>query len=122
MSYQDRKESRLERGKMRHFVPANEKEASYYEAYKRVKKIKGFYTHLFVYVIINIMIAIGNVQRLDAGESYFQWHNFYTAIFWGIGLLAHALSVFLPNFILGSKWEERKIQEYMDKEKGNKWE
>ncbi|WP_428225435.1 2TM domain-containing protein [Flavobacterium sp.] len=122
MNHQDRNERREERRKMRHFVPANEGEARYYEAYKRVKKIKGFYTHLFVYVIINIMIIIVNIQQLDAGESYFQWHNFYTAFFWGIGLLTHALSVFLPNFILGSNWEERKIQELMDKQKGNKWE
>ena len=122
MNHQDRNERREERRKMRHFVPANEGEARYYEAYKRVKKIKGFYTHLFVYVIINIMIIIVNIQQLDTGESYFQWHNFYTAFFWGIGLLAHALSVFLPSFILGSNWEERKIQEFMDKQKGNKWE
>lgn len=118
MSIQDRRERREERSKMRHFVPTNEEEAKYLEAYKRVKKIKGFHTHAIVYVVINAMIIIANIQRLDPGENIFE--AFYTAFFWGIGLLVHALSVFLPDMILGTKWEEKKIQELMDKEK-NKW-
>ncbi len=89
----------------------------YEKALQRVKKIKGFYTHLVVYLVINLMLVIVNVQNLDQGESYFQFKNFQTAFFWGIGLLAHGLSVFLPNMILGNNWEERKIKELMDKDK-----
>lgn len=63
----------------------------YERATKRVKRIKSFYTHAVVYVVINIMIVIINIQNMDAGESYFQWQNFTTLFFWGIGLLAHAL-------------------------------
>lgn len=123
MSLQDRIERRMDRRRMRHFVPSNEEEAKYYEAYKRVKRVKGFYTHAIVYVVINIMIIIANLQDLNPGESYFQIHNFFTAFFWGLGLLAHGLSVFLPNFILGNNWEEKKIKELMEKEKNNqnKW-
>uniref|UniRef100_UPI00404904F6 2TM domain-containing protein n=1 Tax=Flavobacterium sp. TaxID=239 RepID=UPI00404904F6 len=97
-------------------------EIKYQEALKRVKKIKGFYTHAIVYVVINIMIVIINIQNLKDGESYFQVQNFFTAFFWGIGLLAHGLSVFLPDWILGQNWEDRKINELMEKEKANKWE
>jgi hypothetical protein len=97
-------------------------EIKYQEALKRVKKIKGFYTHAIVYVIINIMIVIINIQSLNEGETYFQFKNFMTAFFWGIGLLAHGLSVFVPNWIMGQNWEERKIKEFMAKEKANKWE
>jgi uncharacterized integral membrane protein len=89
----------------------------YERATKRVKRIKSFYTHAVVYVVINIMIVIINIQNMDAGESYFQWQNFTTLFFWGIGLLAHALSVFTPNFFLGKDWEERKIKELMEKDK-----
>lgn len=96
-------------------------ELQYQEAVKRVKKIKSFYTHLAVYIIINIMIAIVNYQDLDVGESYFQFQNFTTLTFWGIGLLAHGLSTFLPAAVLGSDWEERKIKEIMEKNKQNKW-
>ena len=94
-------------------------EIKYQEALKRVKKIKGFYTHAIVYVFVNIMIVFLNVKNLDPGESYFQFKNFMTAFFWGIGLLAHGLSVFVPNWIMGQNWEERKIKEFMEKEKNN---
>jgi hypothetical protein len=97
-------------------------EIKYQEALKRVKKIKGFYTHAIVYVFVNIMIVFLNVKNLDPGESYFQFKNFMTAFFWGIGLVAHGLSVFVPNWIIGQNWEERKIKEFMEKEKANKWE
>lgn len=92
-------------------------EIRYKEAQKEVKKIKGFYTHLFVYLVVNLFIVFLNVRNLKEGETYFQWHNFYTAIFWGFGLLAHGLSVFLPTLVLGKDWEERKIREFMEKEK-----
>lgn len=86
-------------------------------AKKRVKKIKGFYSHALVYVVINLMIVVINVQDLEPGESYFQYKNFFTLFFWGIGLAVHGLSVFLPDFILGQKWEERKIKEIMERDK-----
>lgn len=88
----------------------------YQLAEKRVKQLKGFYTHLIIYIIVNVIIVIINIQNLNDGESYFQWQNFFTLSFWGIGLLAHAASVFLPSLILGKHWEERKIKEFLDKD------
>lgn len=101
----------------------SEEQIQYENALKRVKKIKGFYTHLIVYVVINIMIIIVNIQNLDKEKSYFQLENFFTAFFWGIGIVAHALSVFGPNLFLGRDWEEKKIKKLMEKEKINqqKW-
>jgi uncharacterized integral membrane protein len=123
MSIQDRIDRRQERRDFKNFVPSNQEEEQYYNAAKRVKRIKGFYTHAMVYVVINIMFVIINIQNLDPGESYFQWHNFTTLFFWGIGLTAHAASVFVPELIFGKNWEERKIKEYMEKERQqNKWE
>ncbi|SEG10951.1 2TM domain-containing protein [Flavobacterium urumqiense] len=97
-------------------------ELEYQEALIRVKKIKGFYTHLTVYLVVNIMILINNYQDLEAGESFFQWRSFTTAFFWGIGLLSHALSTFMPNWIFGKSWEDRKIKKFLEKEKSEKWE
>jgi hypothetical protein len=45
-----------------------------------------------------------------------------TALFWGIGLAAHGLSVFGNTIFFGQNWEEKKIQELMDKDKSEKWE
>ncbi|MFC4739711.1 2TM domain-containing protein [Flavobacterium ponti] len=123
MSLEDRIQRRMERRGYSDPSSSNPDEIKYKEAVRRVKRIKGFYTHALIYVVINTMIVIINVQNLGEGESYFQWHNFITAFFWGIGLLAHGLSVFLPGMILGSDWEERKIRELMEKEQSNrsKW-
>lgn len=95
----------------------NSNELRYLQAKKRVKRIKGFYTHFLIYICVNLLIVFLNYQDLKPGETYFQWHNFYTLFFWGIALAADGLSVFLPNFILGNDWEERKTRELMDKYK-----
>lgn len=122
MSIESRLQRRMDKNEFKNYIPTSPEDAKYYEALKRVKKIKGFYTHAFVYFVINLVIVIINVQDLEVGESYFKLENFITAFFWGIGLLAHGLSVFLPGMILGSNWEERKIQELMEKDKKHNWE
>lgn len=92
----------------------NSNEIKYLEAQKRVKRMKGFYIHATVYVLVNLFLIGNNVQR---GNNLSDLNNYWTAIFWGIGLLGHALSVFLPNMIMGKDWEEKKIRELMDKYK-----
>lgn len=89
-----------------------ENDPRYNAAKRRVKKLKGFYIHATVYFLVNLFILAENVQE---GASINDIDNYWTAIFWGIGLLAHGLSVFLPNFILGRDWEERKTRELMEK-------
>ena len=98
----------------------NADEIKYQQALKRVKKIKGFYSHLIAYIVINTMIVVANSN--NSSEHFWRWQTFSTAIFWGIGLAAHGLSVFLPSFMMGKDWEERKIKELMEKERQNKWE
>lgn len=90
---------------------------SYKAAQKRVKDIKGFYIHLLVYVLVNLFIITGSSWRNGFFEGFLDPGNYVTAVFWGIGVLAHWASVFGSNLFLGRKWEERKIKEYMDQEK-----
>ena len=92
-------------------------------AYKRVKKIKGFHVHALVFVLVNAFIIISSYNRsLFGNEVFLRWETFSTAFLWGIGLLVHGLSVFGRNIFFGQNWEERKIQEFMEKEKREKWE
>lgn len=97
-------------------------EDKYAEAQRKVKKLKGFYNHLMIYILVNIFIFSLNVNDLKPGESYFKLENFFTAFFWGIGLLFHGLSVFGGNIFFGKSWEDKKIKELMEKEKSEKWE
>lgn len=96
-------------------------------AYKKVKRIKGFYSHLQIYLIVNVIIIISNLNRdffrggaQDSG--LLEWHTYSTALFWGIGLLAHGFSVFGRDIFFSNEWEEKKIQKILDKESSNsKW-
>ena len=92
-------------------------------AYKRVKRIKGFYVHALVFALVNLFIIASSYSKssFDSGD-FFRWETFSTAFLWGIGLLVHGLSVFGRNIFFGLNWEERKIQEFMEKEKREKWE
>lgn len=94
-------------------------------AYRKVKKIKGFYSHLRVYIIVNAIIIFSNVNRDFWGRGYegrgfFDWHTYSTAIFWGIALLIHAFTVFGPDIFFSKDWEQRKIQRFMEKDAQNK--
>ena len=84
----------------------------YREAKERVEELKSFYIHLFIYVIVNIGLFLLDV--LSSTDSlWFYW----PLLGWGIGILAHAFSVFGLRGILGKEWEERKIKEIMEREK-----
>lgn len=96
----------------------------YERAKKRVRSISGFYKHLAAYVIINAFLITLSYVRLDPGENFWSFGTFSTAFFWGIGLAFHVFSVFYNNVFFGKEWEDRKIKEYMDKDKNSntKWE
>lgn len=102
-------------------IDAGNPDERYNLAYKRVKRIKGFYTHLVIFIVINSIVIINNSFQ-SSNTFLWSWKNFSTALFWGIGLLAHGLSVFGRNIFFGKNWEEKKIQELMEKDKSEKWE
>lgn len=72
------------------------------EAKKRVEKIKGFYTHLFVYLVVNLFLFFINYTT-SPGVWWFYWPLFG----WGIGVVINGFSVFISS----TRWEERKIKE-----------
>lgn len=92
-------------------------EELYLQARKKVEKIKGFYVHFAVYIVINIFLLTIIAVNLDKDESFWKFGHFATVFFWGIGVVFHALGVFGPDIIFGKDWENRKIEEYMNKEK-----
>lgn len=90
-------------------------EDKYYLAKKKVEKIKGFYGNLASFIVVNIFLVIINLWTTP-GHLWFYW----PLMWWGLGVLLHGLKVFeiMPSF--GRDWEERKIKEFMDREKENK--
>ena len=80
----------------------------YEEARRHARNVRGFYTHLTVYVLVNAGLAALNMVS-SPGRVWFAGATFG----WGIGLVAHAVSVFACRGWLGAEWEERKIREYL---------
>ncbi|WP_292009895.1 2TM domain-containing protein [Chryseobacterium sp.] len=86
----------------------NKENLAYQKAAKRVKDIKGFYGNLTSYCLVIPFLLVLNL--LTAPDHL--WF-FWPMLGWGIGIVAHAINV----FGIGKEWEEKKIQELMDKEK-----
>jgi hypothetical protein len=86
-------------------------------AKKRLDELKGFYIHLAVYIGVNAFIMV-NIAVRSYGDSDTFWNfgTFVTPLFWGIGLLFHAVHTFNFNPFLGKDWEQKKIQKYMDED------
>lgn len=91
-------------------------EERYLKAQKRVEDLKGFYGNLSSYIIVNIGLMILN---LLTSPSYL-WF-FYPLLGWGIGVAIHGMTVFNYMPFLNRDWEEKKIQELMNKEKTDQW-
>jgi hypothetical protein len=82
----------------------------YQKAKERVEEIKGFYIHLFVFIIINCGLL--TINLVFASHHY--WF-YWPLLGWGIGIAAHGLSVFGLGGFLGREWEEKQIKKIMDK-------
>jgi hypothetical protein len=84
---------------------------SYVRAKERVEKLKGFYGNLISYCcVIPILILI------NLSTTSFQWF-WFPMLGWGLGLSFHAFE----TFGYGKSWEEKKIQEILNKENNSKW-
>ncbi|MBK5429105.1 2TM domain-containing protein [Bacillus sp. TH30] len=89
----------------------SERDEVYLRAKKRMENLKAFYIHLTVYILVNLMLFFINISS-DSSKLWF----LYPLGGWGIGIVIHGLTTF-PFGIFGKEWEERKIKEYMEKDK-----
>jgi len=87
----------------------NNQEA-YKQAKKRVEARYGFYIHLSVYLAVNLLLVIINLSSSSEG-FWFQ----YPLLGWGIGVVFHALSVFVFAG-RGSLISEDMIEKEMNRE------
>ena len=81
----------------------------YEKAKKRVEEIKGFYSHLITYVVVNIILFL-----VDFFTSPGIWWFYWPLLGWGIGLFFHGMGVFVFSKFPGKNWENRKIKQVME--------
>ena len=93
-------------------------ETNYLKAQERVKVLKEFYNHLFVFIIVNIFLAGANYYTNQWTYPWFLW----VIGGWGIGIIFDALKAFQVTPMFNKDWEERKIQAFMEEEDKQKWE
>ena len=74
------------------------------EVMEHVRDIKGFYSHLVIYLAVIALLVIIN---LVTWSGYF-W-AIWPALGWGVGVLVHAASVFELIPFFGPEWERRRI-------------
>lgn len=83
---------------------------AYQRAKDKVEQLKGFYGNLISYCIVIPFLIFINLRT-----SNFQWF-WFPMLGWGMGLTFHALE----TFGYGKSWEERKINELMNKDDNSK--
>ena len=70
-----------------------------------VRDIKGFYTHLIIYLVVVGALFALNIIR-GANHLWAVW----PAVGWGIGVLFHALNVYEVFNLFGPAWEKRQVE------------
>lgn len=75
-----------------------------------IRDLKGFYGHLFTYAMVISGLFIFNF--LTTPEHFWV---IWPAFGWGIGLVAHALSVFEVFNLFGPEWEKKQIEKRLGK-------
>jgi len=78
------------------------------EAVEYARDIKGFYSHLAVYIIVIAAMAATNLY-MGTNNLWFIWPT----LGWGLGVVMHGLSVFEILSLFDVDWEMRQIKKRM---------
>jgi 2TM domain len=88
----------------------------YQEKLKRIKKqvaeVKDFYIHLMVYLVVNFSLVLVYFFSTENIENVGFW-PIWPILGWGIGIIFHALSVFVFDGEVFAKWEDQEIAKRM---------
>ena len=86
------------------------------EVLEHVRDIKGFYTHLVMYVIVMAILTVANLVMWP-DHLWFFW----PMLGWGIGVISHGVAVFelvsLFGFF-GPDWERRQVAKRLNRNRG----
>ncbi|UQD57755.1 2TM domain-containing protein [Flavobacterium sp. K5-23] len=85
-------------------------------ARKKVKKLKGFYTHMLIYLIGVVLFVLK--EYFGAPLNFFpvKYLSFMVMAIWSVAFFISAIDILITFQFFGKNWEERKIQRIMEKE------
>jgi transcriptional regulator with XRE-family HTH domain len=78
-------------------------------AFAKVRKIRRFYVHLAIYLIVTLGLAAMAV--LQGGQLRTWW--IYMALGWGAGVVFNGLRAFEAIPIFGAEWERRQVEKIL---------
>jgi hypothetical protein len=87
---------------------------------RRVHRIAEFYRHMMVYIFVIGALWILNAATVYSSTQPVRWHSWWAVwpmLGWGIGLLAHGIAVLPVWTFFSPEWEERKVKEFMERER-----
>lgn len=77
-------------------------------AFKQAQRLRAYYLHLLMYLVINAgCIAINLFTNPD------QLWFFGTLLFWGLGLLVHTLTIFVFDKYFTGEWELTQVEKHL---------
>lgn len=77
-------------------------------AFNKVRRLRGYYLHLLIYIVINLGLAALNLLT-SPDHLWFVG----SPIFWGMGLLIHTLRVFIFDQYFGAEWERAQVEKHL---------
>ncbi|MFS4580184.1 2TM domain-containing protein [Phaeobacter sp. C3_T13_0] len=83
-------------------LPDNERKAVEY-----ARDIKGFYSHLVLYIVSVVVMAAGNMY-FQSDNLWFIWPS----VGWGLGVASHGLAAFEILSFYDVNWERRQIDKW----------
>ena len=104
---------------------------AYERAKKRVDTIKGFYNHLKVFLIFNVLLVVAKLSLADwiiehvpdrDVQYWIDMNIIITPAIWGIGLMIHGIYAYRHKFTFVKRWEEKKLKEIMEEENKDMYE
>ena len=94
----------------------------YLEAKKKVYNVKVFYIHLVGYFVVVALLLYNLYVMEGPHKDFFFWFDIIILLGWTAFISIHGWHVFKGRILFKKEWEQRKIQEYLEKEGVQRWE
>lgn len=92
-------------------------------ASKKVIKLKSFYKHLFVYLIVMVLFLLKEYTNLPLNVFPIKYFNWVVIIIWTAVIIGSVIDLVASFMIFDEEWEERKMRDILEKKyKKQKWE
>ena len=85
-------------------------------AITRVKKIKNFYIHAFIYSIGLSVYILKTYFGFPFNFVPLEYLNFFVMAIWTFIFVTDGIDLFLTEIVFGKKWENNKIEKIAERE------